>query len=247
MNVNLELTDHCNLRCTMCSQSLRDEAHGAPHRFMPFEVWAAGIAGLAGLPDVTLCPHWLGEPTLHPDFDRFVQHAFDENAGNRRFRHFKLHTNAVILPEARAGLLVELAARPTAAPDTFLAVHFSIDAFSAETYLRVKGADRRDTVYRNVERFLARRGGAARPVAHVAFVVQEGNAHEAAAFVAHWSACLREAGRSPVLTGEWPPMDRDAVYLRRWNTADQALADRLHAEACRAVGLAPGARPAGAF
>ncbi len=247
MNVNLELTDHCNLRCTMCSQSLREEAHGAPHRFMPFDVWSAGVAGLAGMPDVTLCPHWLGEPTLHPEFDRYVRHAFDENQDNRRFRHFKLHTNAVILPEERARLLVELGGRTDAAPDTFLAVHFSIDAFAAGTYAKVKGADRRDVVFRNVERFLALRGNARRPVAHLAFVVQDGNTDEVVPFVDHWRARLNDLGRDPVLTGDWPPMDRDAVYLRRWNTGDQAHADALHADACLSVGLQPPPRPAGAF
>lgn len=247
MNVNLELTDHCNLRCTMCSQSLRDEAHGAPHRFMSFEVWKQGIAGLAGMPDVTLCPHWLGEPTLHPEFDRFVAHAFAENAGNRRFRHFKVHTNAVILPEDRAQALVRFAATPGMAPDTFLAMHFSIDAFSAEAYARVKGADRREVVFKNVERFLALRGAAPRPVAHVAFVVQDGNVAEVVPFVEHWRARLRASGREPQLTADWPAMHRDAVYLRRWNTGDQAHADALHAAACRAVGLRAVARPAGAF
>ena len=247
MNVNLELTDHCNLRCTMCSQSLRDEAHGAPHRFMPFEVWSSGLDGLDGLPDVTLCPHWLGEPTLHPEFDRFVTHAFDQNLGNRRFRHFKLHTNAVILPESRARLLLDLAARPGLAPDTLRTVHFSIDAFSAAAYTTVKGADRRDVVFRNVERFLELRGTGARPAVHVAFVVQDGNATEAAAFVAYWRERLRAGGREPQLTTEWPDMDRDAVYLRRWNTADQAHADALHAAACEAVGLRATSRPAGAF
>lgn len=247
MNVNLELTDHCNLRCTMCSQSMREETHGEPHRFMPFQTWVAGIAGLAGLRDVTLCPHWLGEPTLHPEFDRFAEYAFKENTHNRRFRHFKVHTNAVILAEERARLLLRLATFPDMADDTFLAIHFSIDAFSPEAYASVKGADRREVVFRNVERFLSLRASAPRPVVHLAFVVQDGNHHEVAAFVDHWRGRLRALGRAPVLTAEWPPMDRDAIYLRRWNTGDQAQADRLHAQACAAVGLAPSSRPAGAF
>jgi molybdenum cofactor biosynthesis enzyme MoaA len=247
MNVNLELTDHCNLRCRMCSQSLREEAHGAPHRFMEFDTWRDAVGGLSELDDVTLCPHWLGEPTLHPDFDRFVEHAFAENGGNRQFRHFKLHTNAVIFPEARAALLTRLAAREGQSADTFLAIHFSIDAFSPEVYAQIKGADRREVVFRNVDRFLSVRGAAARPVAHVAFVVQDGNVHEAAAFVEHWMPRLRASGREPVLTGEWPRMDADAVYLRRWNTGDQRHADALHAEACRSVGLPVAARAPGSF
>lgn len=248
MNVNLELTDHCNLRCRMCSQSMREEAHGAPERFMDFATWRDALRGLAGLPDVHLCPHWLGEPTLHPRFDDFVEYAFAQNVDNRLFRSFKVHTNAVILPVPRARRLVRLAALPRMAADTFLAVHFSIDAYGREAYARVKGADKRELVYRNVERFLEVRGDALRPVAHLACVVQADNAHEVPAFVDHWSSVLRRLGRPFRLTADWPPFDQDAIYLRRLNAGDQAAADRLHAAACRAVGLAvPSVRPPGSF
>jgi molybdenum cofactor biosynthesis enzyme MoaA len=249
MNVNLELTDHCNLACRMCSQSLRDEAHGVPMRFLDFATWDAALRGLEGLPDVALCPHWLGEPTLHPEFERFVAHAFALNTGNRLFRRFKLHTNAVILPEARARGLLACAQAPDVAPDTFQAVHFSIDAHSREAYATVKGADKRDLVYRNVTRFLDLRDdvGSALPRAHIAFVVQPGNAQEAVAFVEHWAAELASRGRPFRLTSEWPPFDMDAIYLRRLNAGDQARADALHAEACARSGIAVAERAAGSF
>lgn len=238
MNVNLELTDHCNIRCRMCSQSMRDEAHGAPMTFMDFDTWRRALSGLAGLPDVHLCPHWLGEPTLHPEFDAFVEYAFAANPGNRLFRHFKVHTNGVVLPVARARRLVRLAALPGQAADTFQVVHFSIDAWSPAAYAFVKGADRHGLVYRNVERFLEIRGAAARPAVHLAFVVQEGNRHEVAPFVAHWAGVLERLGRSFDRTSEWPSLDRDAIYLRRLNAGDQSAADALHRDACREVGVA---------
>lgn len=248
MNVNLELTDHCNLRCRMCSQSLRDEAHGVPERFMDFATWREALRGLAGLPDVHLCPHWLGEPTLHPRFDQFVEYAFAQNAGNRLFRSFKVHTNAVILPPARAARLVRLAASPGMAPDTFQAIHFSIDAWSREAYALVKGRDQREVVYRNVRRFLELRGDRPRPVAHLALVVQPGNHHEVQAFVDHWAEVLRGLGRPFRLAADWPAFDQDAIYLRRLNTGDQATADRMHAEACAAAGIrVPSQRPPGSF
>ncbi len=254
MNLNLELTDHCNLRCRMCSQSMREEAHGAPMRFMSFEAWRRALQGLAGLraagEAIHLCPHWLGEPTLHPQFDLFAEYAFAVNRDNRLFSTFKLHTNAIILSEARARRLIRLAHDPHQAPDTFRAIHFSIDAHRPETYRWIKGADHRDRVYRNLERFLQIRDalGLRRPVAHVAFVVQAGNAREddlreVTAFVQHWQARLPEAR----VYADWPPFDEDAIYLRRWNTADQAGADRLHAAACRAAGLIPADRLPGSF
>lgn len=249
MNVNLELTDHCNLKCRMCSQSLREEAHGAPMRFMEAATWRAALEGLRGLPDVTLCPHWLGEPTLHPDFDALVGWAFEQNGGNALFRHFKLHTNAVILPEARARLLLSLANRPDQATDTFGAVHFSIDALGEDTYAAVKGAPRRAQVYRNVTRFLALRAaaGVVRPHVHLALVVQPANAHEAEGFVEHWAATLARLGRPFALTADWPDDARDAIYLRRLNTGDQAAADRLHVEACARLGIVALPRSPGSF
>lgn len=240
INLNLELTDHCNIKCRMCSQSLRDEAHGAPMRFMDFATWQAALDGLAGMPDeVHLCPHWLGEPTLHPHFDRFVEYAFGRNAGNQLFREFKLHTNGVVLPEERARLLLRLANRPGQAPDTFRFVHFSIDAFSRHAYAWVKGADQRDRVFANVERFLDLRHalGMAWPKVTLAYVVQEGNAHEARDFRDHWAAILRRQGRPFAQTWDWPDQLIDTLYFRPLNTGDQAAADRLHAEVCRALGI----------
>ena len=239
MNVNLELTDHCNIRCVMCSQSMRDEAHGAPMTFMAFDTWRRALQGLRGLPDVALCPHWLGEPTLHPRFDAFVEYAFAVNRDNALFRSFKLHTNAVLFSPDRAARLVRLATTPGLLPDTFQAIHFSIDAWSAPVYAAVKGVDRREIVFRNVERFLEIREalGATRPVAHLAFVVQPGNRHEARSFVDHWRARLDRVGRPWRLTADWPAFDQDAVYLRRLNSGDQPASDALHLQACRAAGL----------
>lgn len=243
VNLNLELTDHCNIRCRMCSQSLRDEAHGVPHRFMSWETWRQSLAGLQGYGEpVHLCPHWLGEPTIHPDFDRFVEHAFATNPGNRLFREFKLHTNAVVFGEERARLLIRLANTPGQAPDTFRFVHFSIDAHSPEVYARVKGADRGAQVYRNVERFLRLREemGGLRPFATLAFVVQPENAHEARAFRDHWRDLLRSLGREVAQSVDWPSREVDTIYFRPLNCGEQDAADRLHARICRELGLVEG-------
>ncbi len=240
VNLNLELTDHCNIRCKMCSQSLRDEAHGVPHRFMPWDTWRSTLQGLSQSHDeIHLCPHWLGEPTIHPQFDAFVEYAFAVNQGRKLFHEFKLHTNAVVFNEARARLLVRLANARTTDPECFRFLHFSIDAFSAESYREVKGADHRDRVFRNVERFLRVRQemGGERPYAHMAFVVQPDNAHEARAFRDHWAGLLDELGRDYEQTVDWPCSDRDAIYFRPLNAADQVAMDALHAGVCRDLGL----------
>jgi len=240
IHVNLELTDHCNIKCGMCSQSLRDDAHGVPKRFMPWETWKKALAGLADMEEeVHLCPHWLGEPTIHPEFDRFVEYAFAVNQQNRLFREFKLHTNAVVFSEDRSRLLVDLAQASGQLEDTFRWVHFSVDAFSPEAYSLVKGADRREQVYQNIHRFLEIRNarGARWPKVTLAFVVQPGNDHEAGDFLRHWQGTLQGLGCESRVTWDWPHELLDTIYFRPLNTGDQITADRLHAQTIQSLGL----------
>jgi len=246
VHLNVELTDRCNLRCRMCGQSQRPQGHGGPGSDMDEATWLAALEGLAGMPEeVHLCPHWLGEPTLHPAFDRLVALAFERNAGNRLFRTFKLHTNGILLGPDRARLLLDLAGRPDQAPDTFRAVHFSLDAWSRTVYREVKGADLQPRAARHVRGFLEarERTGRAFPRVHLAFVVQEGNAGDAAAFVRGWGALLDRLGRPWELTPGWPGDDRDAIYLRPLNGADPVGAGALHAATWAALRAAWGLPP----
>ena len=236
IHINLELTDHCNIKCKMCSQSMRKDAHGGPKKFMDWDTWRTSLHGLAGLEeDVHLCPHWLGEPTIHPEFDKFVEYAFGINIGNRLFREFKVHTNGVVLGEDRARLLLRLANAKGQLEDTFRFMHFSLDAHSREVYKDVKGADRGPLVRRNIERFiqLRREMELEWPKVTLGFVVQPGNAHEASDFIDHWQPLLRD----PALCWDWPTQVRDAIYFRPLNTGNQAASDALHAETCRSAGL----------
>ena len=242
INVNLELTDRCNIKCKMCSQSMRDEAHGVPMQHMAWDTWREALRGLSGMGDeVHLCPHWLGEPTIHPQFDRFVEYAFALNIGSELFREFKLHTNGVVFPESRARLMIRLANLDYLAPETFRFIHFSIDAHSPAVYQEVKGADRGELVYRNVLRFLQLREqlGAVYPLVTLAFVVQPGNAHEAEAFRDHWAGVLKGLNRHFAQTYDWPDRAVDTLYFRRLNCGDQDASDALHENVVRSLGIVP--------
>ena len=115
ININLELTDHCNIRCKMCSQSMRSDAHGAPKKFMTWETWQQSLRNLKGFPDsVHLCPHWLGEPTIHPRFDLFVEYAFAINHRNELFEKFAItHQCCSIFTRPRT---LAITTKPTTTP-----------------------------------------------------------------------------------------------------------------------------------
>lgn len=242
VHLNLELTDRCNLKCRMCGQFYMDEVHLGPETFMAWDTWKSLIDGLADFPEeVALCPHWLGEPTFHPEFDRFVRYAFEQNQGNRLFREFKVHTNAVRFDVTRAENLLDCASMPHMAADTFNFIHFSLDGLSRPTYKYVKGGDQRDRVYRNILKFLERRKarGAFYPQVTVAFIVMPENRHEARGFVEFWREVFRSLGTEPVLSYDWPHQVKDTIYIRRLNTEDQPAADALHRSVLEELGMVP--------
>ncbi len=240
ITINLELTDHCNIRCKMCSQSMRSDAHGAPKKFMAWETWKQSLQNLNGFPEpVHLCPHWLGEPTLHPRFDLFVEYAFAINHQNRLFEKFKLHTNAVQFSKERGRLLLSLSQLPFVQNDTFNFVHFSIDAFSVPVYKEVKGRDCRERVYKNIVDFLELRSqlGHVYPKITLAFVVQPENSHEALQFQQYWLEQFQRLGLPLEQFYDWPSEECDNLYFRRLNCADQEQSDALHAQTAFELGL----------
>lgn len=240
ININLELTDHCNIRCKMCSQSMRSDAHGAPKKFMAWETWQQSLRNLEGFPEaVHLCPHWLGEPTIHPRFDLFVEYAFAINQNNRLFEKFKLHTNAVQFSQDRGRLLLRLSQLPHLNTNTFNFVHFSIDAFSTSVYKKVKGRDCRERVYQNILDFLQLRAelNLEYPKVTLAFVVQPENSDEALRFQQFWELQFKRLGIPLNQFYDWPSEECDNLYFRRLNCADQTASDALHAEVAFRLGL----------
>jgi molybdenum cofactor biosynthesis enzyme MoaA len=250
VHVNLELTDLCNIRCRMCGQAENPRVHRfQPNQFMAWDTWKASIDALAGYEDeVDLCPHWLGEPTLHPEFERFVRYAFEQNAGNRLFRNFKLHTNGTLLDERRVDAILDCANRGEMAEDTFRFVHFSVDAYLPATYDQIKKYDFGERVYRNIRQLLERRveRGLRWPYVTVAFIVMPENRREARWFLDYWTQTYERLGLPSELVYDWPQKLVDTIYFRRLHQSDQPAADRLHREVLDELGLLPmGA--AGAF
>ena len=232
INLNLELTDLCNIKCRMCGQAENPKVHNLQaNSFMKWDVWKASIDALESYTDeVSLCPHWLGEPCLHPEFDRFVRYAFDNNEGNRLFRHFKLHTNGSLLNDARIETLLDCANRDSMAEDTFRFVHFSVDAFTPGVYYAIKKFDYGERVYRNIVRLMERREarGLKRPYVTNAFIVMPEHQHEAPWYLDYWATVFDRLGVKWEIFYDWPTHETDNVYFRRLHQADQPAADRLH-------------------
>ncbi|HCP45095.1 MAG TPA: hypothetical protein DIU15_03585 [Deltaproteobacteria bacterium] len=232
VNLNLELTDLCNVRCRMCGQAESPKVHKYnANSFMSWDTWTNSLDGLAEIEDeISLCPHWLGEPCLHPEFDRFIRYAFENNQDNRLFRHFKLHTNGTLLEDERIDTLLDCANMDTMADDTFRFVHFSVDAYTPRVYFDIKKYDLGARVYRNIVRLLERRveRGLKWPYVTAAFIVMPENQHEAEWYLHYWTQVFNRLELPFEVVYDWPQKLADTLYFRRLHQKDQDAADRLH-------------------
>lgn len=132
---------HCNLRCTFCWLTYAPHSPYNSERKMDGQRYAVAPLIRELMQKQLLDPDGIvdwgggGEPTLIPEFDQL----FDELAqyGVKQV----LHTNAVKLP--RSAIRGSLNARK-------LQIMCSIDAGSRESYAKLKGRDRFETVLNNL-------------------------------------------------------------------------------------------------
>lgn len=221
--LQIEPTDHCNLRCKMCAPHHEgwDEVHAVPKGTMDMEVYRSILDGLAA--DDCRFDHiifqWLGDPSLHPALPEMLQLAAQKMAG--RVGYLRVDTNGIRLPPARMdGLLA------AASAEVPLLVVFTLDAHTPATYEAVKGVDALDRVRRNIRYLIRQRRQQNRPLnIQLQFVVQQGNEDEAGDFLAYWSDLLACQGGE-----QW----HDELMFKRLSVgggaAGQAAADKLYEE-----------------
>ncbi len=227
--LQIEPTDQCNLRCRMCAPHAEawPTVHGIPKGRMPWAVFERVIDGLVA-DDCTfdhVILQWLGDPSLHPDLERMVGVAGEKLAG--RAGHLRVDTNGLTLTEPRLDRLLAWKA-----PKMPLLVVFTLDAATVATYRRVKGVDGLERVRRHVRYLLTRRAEVGGVDVQLQFVVQPGNAHEAADFLRYWEALAR---------CHEPKGGHVEVMFKRLSVGGgaqgQAAADHLYERTLREAGI----------
>lgn len=150
--MDVEPTNLCNLKCTMCPRTkLMTRGLG----MMPGELFRGLVDQAAGRTEYIYLD-MMGEPTLHPEICDMISYA--EGAGIRT----SLSTNCLELGDDVARRIV----------DSGLSILImSIDASRPETYRKVRGGDL-ERVVRNVDRLLATRRvmGSAFPLVILQFI-----------------------------------------------------------------------------
>lgn len=83
-----------------------------------------------------------GEPLLHPELSQMVKYAKDKKAAYK----INFYTNGILLTEDKSLELIK------SGLDT---IHISIDAFTKETYRKIKNSQQLEVVEENVKRLIA--------------------------------------------------------------------------------------------
>lgn len=169
----VELCADCNLHCSMCHHP----AMKRPKGVMPFPLWqkcADEVARQA--PDTQVWFSFCGEPLLEPGL--LLQClAYGRSVG---LTALCLNTNGMLLTRGLADQLLD------AGLSQFV---IGLDAFTAESYAKIRCGGDRDVVYRNVEHLLERRAARATgPEVMVQYIAMQENDGEFERFRDHWIA-----------------------------------------------------------
>ncbi|NOZ87608.1 MAG: radical SAM protein [Deltaproteobacteria bacterium] len=244
ISLNIEVTDNCNLNCSMCDQAISGGLpHGNEKGYISKDTWNKILDSLEGFDkEIHISAFWLGEPLMHPEFESLIRTAFERNHKNHLFRDLKIHTNGVLLSEKRTDAILDCASMQGLSPDTFTFLHCSIEAVKPETYKLIKGGDFLEIVKANLLHFLDMRAKRklSFPKLTVAFIVTEENREEARDFLETWSRVFKKRGLEFQVTGDWPPKLMDTIYFRRLNSSDQEAADMLHQEVLSRLNITSG-------
>ena len=136
-NIQIEPTSMCNLRCIMCYQS--DKSFSSKSQgfmgYMKFDLLKKVVDEIAGKIDaVTFASR--GEPTLHPELDKFLKYC------EGKFLGLKLNTNATLLNEKKINMLLS---------SDLQQLVLSIDEKDKENYEKIRVNAKFEVIMKNLE------------------------------------------------------------------------------------------------
>jgi len=168
--VTIELTNRCNLACTMCPRHLMEGNLGS----MSFDLFKKIIDEISGYKPVALIPFMRGESMLHRDFIPMMEYAKSKDIGP-----IQIATNASMMKKEIAEALVDL---------EIDFVSFSIDSIDPETYAEIRVHGKLEKVLANIEHFINYRAKkkSVLPEIQVSVVKTGQNQDQVDGFVKHW-------------------------------------------------------------
>ena len=169
---NVEPTNYCNLSCSMCPRELN-----RPFGYMEFNLFKKIIdESILYGKRLIITLNKDGEPLLHPELTQMIKYAKDKGAAHK----INFYSNGILLTESKSLELIK------SGLDT---VHISIDAFTKETYKKVKNSQQLEIVEENVKRLVAlkKKLQSKTPLAVVKIIQTPDTQNEIKPFIHKWN------------------------------------------------------------
>lgn len=142
INVDIEVTAACNLKCPMCLFAMERTKGGASavkSGFMSWELYKKIVDEAAAIGVSAIKLVWRGEPLLHPDIVKMIQYA--KKCG---ILDVIINTNAVCLNDELARDLI------SAGLDKII---FSVDSIDKDEYEQIRIGAKFEEVIENIKNF----------------------------------------------------------------------------------------------
>ncbi len=169
LEMALELTNHCNLRCVMCPVPQMKRKRG----YMEKEIFKKTVIELSKESGFLFLPQGFGEPLLHKEYYQLIGFAHD--AG---ICPILVLSNGLRFEEEASYELMDLVD----------AIVITIDGTTAETYESVRVNSSFKIVMENIHRFLKIRGSKKTPRLVLRIIRMKATEAEIEDFRSQWSA-----------------------------------------------------------
>ena len=174
-NLMIELTNACNLRCSMCYNRLMRRKKG----FMDMDTYKLVLDNAAEIGIKMIGLYTTGESFLHPQIFDFIKLAKDKG-----FEYVYLTTNGNVLNEEKIKKIFE---------SGLDSIKFSIDGISKESYEKIRIGGNFEALYRNIKMLGEMRDRMKSKLKiYASFVLTNENAHELKEFKNFWKGLIDE-------------------------------------------------------
>ncbi len=173
LEISLELTNYCNLRCVMCPNPSLERERG----YMLEDVFKGIVRGLSEEKGFFFLPQGFGEPLLHRQFFDLICLAFDSG-----IKPIAVLSNGHLLNGPNLDGIIKTAS----------VVIVTIDGVTPQTYESVRLGGTLEAVRENVEQFLLKRGHRRQPHLVLRIIDMKETASEIGDFLEFWRARISE-------------------------------------------------------
>lgn len=226
LNIAIECTNLCNMRCSFCTQW--DASHPSNKNIQ--------LKGLLSKDDFTkiigdfktgslevgcINPCWYGESTVNDNFGKFIKTIFYENKTKGFFKRLALNTNGLKFDENISDIFLDYAdfIKKNRLDEYMLNLTFSLDACTEATFEKVKGipGDNFKKILNNIHYLIKKRAELKllMPNMTYQFVITAQNEHESDKFLQYWQGYLAKFDVDLAVEAEIAYYrDKDQVFFR---------------------------------